>query len=41
MTSWQLRVNGVVRELSLKERRKSIPETLIELDVSFDVGQRK
>lgn len=34
-------MNEVVRELSLKERKKIIPETLIELDVSFDIGKGK
>lgn len=34
-------MNEAVRELSLKERKKIVPETLIELDVSFDIGQRK
>lgn len=32
-------MNEIVREWSLKERKKIIPESLIEMDVSFDVGK--
>lgn len=41
MTSWRVRVNETVRELSLKGRKKVISEPLNELDVSLDVGQRE
>lgn len=40
VTTWQVRGSEVVREISLKERKRIVPGTLIELDVSFDIGKK-